>query len=438
MRVLLLALVLVPGCAREGIGSAALEDPAACAGCHPVQYDEWSRSAHAYASDDPVFAAMERRGQRETAGALGSFCLGCHSPMAVRSSGITAASELGDAPRSQRGVTCYFCHEASAVHGDHDAPIELAGDDLMRGGFAHAEANPAHGSTRSELLDGRSPASASLCGSCHDVVTPAGVRVESTYAEWQASVYAGGGAGGLSCSGCHMMGRDGAAAAGDNLPTRRIHDHSFPGLDVPLSTWPGGDALRAGIARDLGASISSKLCVLPAGVEVTLDNVLAGHGWPSGVTHARRAWVELIARRGGEVVYQSGVVEPGEDPSEDAGGLDPDRWVLRARFLDAAGHDVDMAWQAASVESRTLPTATTRDPSDPRFYHAMTRAFHPPRDADELELHVRTSPLGASVVRSLEVSGDLAPGLAATVPVFEIAGATHTWRVADGYGCVPR
>ena len=38
------------------------------------------------AMDDPVFIAMNKKGQRETNGALGTFCVNCHAPMAASSS----------------------------------------------------------------------------------------------------------------------------------------------------------------------------------------------------------------------------------------------------------------------------------------------------------------------------------------------------------------
>ena len=53
-----------------------LLDPQACQKCHPDHFTDWSGSMHAYASDDPLFVAMNRRGQRETGGALGTFWLG--------------------------------------------------------------------------------------------------------------------------------------------------------------------------------------------------------------------------------------------------------------------------------------------------------------------------------------------------------------------------
>ena len=39
-----------------------LQDPATCKDCHPRQYQDWSGSMHAYASDDPLFLALNKRG----------------------------------------------------------------------------------------------------------------------------------------------------------------------------------------------------------------------------------------------------------------------------------------------------------------------------------------------------------------------------------------
>ena len=71
---------------------AELLDPLTCKECHAKHYDEWSGSVHAYASRDPVFLALNRRGQEETAGALGSFCVKCHAPMAVAEGAPTAST----------------------------------------------------------------------------------------------------------------------------------------------------------------------------------------------------------------------------------------------------------------------------------------------------------------------------------------------------------
>src|SRR5215470_421470 len=100
---------------------SAMLDPATCAQCHADHYREWSGSMHAYASDDPVFLAMNKRGQRETGGALGAFCVRCHAPMAVHEGATTDGTNLATVPDRLKGVTCTFCHTIDAVDGVHNA-----------------------------------------------------------------------------------------------------------------------------------------------------------------------------------------------------------------------------------------------------------------------------------------------------------------------------
>ena len=70
---LIFAAVLAGGACDDGDNSPPapratreqLLDPATCGQCHRTQYEEWQSSMHAYASDDPIFVAMNQRGQRE-------------------------------------------------------------------------------------------------------------------------------------------------------------------------------------------------------------------------------------------------------------------------------------------------------------------------------------------------------------------------------------
>jgi cytochrome c553 len=70
------------GCGGDdALPVAELMDPETCAGCHPKHFAEWQSSMHAYAADDPVFLALNRRrsrGDRRSRSA--SFCVGCHAP----------------------------------------------------------------------------------------------------------------------------------------------------------------------------------------------------------------------------------------------------------------------------------------------------------------------------------------------------------------------
>ena len=72
---------------------------------------------HAYAAEDPVFLAMNARGQRETNGALGDFCVKCHAPLAVELGLTTDGLNLGEIPPHLAGVTCFFCHTVESVEG---------------------------------------------------------------------------------------------------------------------------------------------------------------------------------------------------------------------------------------------------------------------------------------------------------------------------------
>src|SRR5258705_1322543 len=86
-----------------------LLDPQSCAGCHKDQFDDWAGSMHAYASNDPVFLAMNKRGQRETNGALGKFFVNCHAPMAVRDCATTDGLNSDQDPTNLKAGTDDYC-----------------------------------------------------------------------------------------------------------------------------------------------------------------------------------------------------------------------------------------------------------------------------------------------------------------------------------------
>lgn len=91
--VIAILVVLASACGGDDIYPIErLQDPNTCMECHPSHFTQWSGSMHAYAADDPVFVAMNKRGQRETQGALGAFCIKCHAPMAVVNGTITDAN----------------------------------------------------------------------------------------------------------------------------------------------------------------------------------------------------------------------------------------------------------------------------------------------------------------------------------------------------------
>jgi len=387
-----------------------LMDPLACASCHEKHYQEWASSMHAYAADDPLFVAMNARGQREAQ--IGDFCVQCHAPMALRTGATTTGENLAELPAALRGVTCYFCHSVDGIEGSHNNPLRLAEDALMRGPFSDPTPNAIHGSAYSELMDRDQLASAGLCGSCHDIVNDRGTHIERTFAEWQGSVYSQPGVG-TTCGQCHMDQTTELEPAAPGAQPRRLHDHRFPAVDLPLLSKPGEEELRAGVQSLLDTSLQSALCVRgaegAAQIQVVLDNVAAGHAWPSGAAQDRRAWVELTAYAAGAVVYQSGVVPAGSSVTELE---DPDLWLIRDCLFDDGGAETHMFWAAAGYDTNLLPGQVTFDPSDPRYYQSHVYRNYPRSGLlssypDRVTLRIYLQPFGLDVFDDLVASGDL-------------------------------
>ena len=414
---------------------ATMLDATTCQACHVDHYAKWAASMHAYASDDPIFLAMNARGQRETGGRLGAFCVKCHAPMALAEGATTDGTNLAQVPKSLHGVTCFFCHTIDAVTGSHDAAVALSGDLTMRGEYGDPVQNSAHASAADGLHDRTRAASAGLCGACHDIDSPAGAHIERTFAEWQASVFSQ--PEGDTCSQCHMARSQTAApiaqTPGLTLPSRYSYGHDFPGVDVAL-TAAGPPALQ-GVQAFLATALQTALCVTQqGGVRVFVDNVAAGHFFPSGASQDRRVWAEVIASRGGQVIYASGVVPDGTPVT--AVQNDPDLWLMRDCMFDEAGKPVDMFWQAASTEGNELPAPVTFNPTDPSYYkthivQAFPRALDGalPQMPDQVTLRIRVQPVGLDVLDALVSTRDLDPAIARAMPILDVTPRV-TWTAA--------
>jgi hypothetical protein len=391
---------------------------------------------HAYSSDDPVFIALNAFAQRETGGAIADLCVGCHAPMALHVGATQDGLNIEQVPRRFRGVTCYYCHQIDRIEDDHNAAFHLEGGPRFFGGFADPMHTEAHGSASLSFHNGRNVDSSALCGTCHDVVTPSGLRLETTFGEWKESVFSQGPAA-VSCAGCHMPGRSAPVANVAGAPIRRLHDHSMPGVDVALTDWPEAPAQLRAIQRDLRRVLAATLCVQPgnAGPEilVVLENLLAGHSFPSGVTHARRAWVELRAFDGEELIFSSGVVRDDEAIAE----LDDENlWLMRSRIFDEAGEEVHFSWRAKTMESNLLPAGVTNDPSDPRFVHSVQKSYSLTTLPTRVQLRVQMRPVGLEMFDEIIESGDLDPAVLEAVPTLTLSGSELEWTSADGLGCV--
>jgi len=429
---------------------AELQDPGTCNECHPRHVTQWSGSMHAYASDDPVFVAMNKRGQRETSGALGTFCVKCHAPMAVEL-GLTNGTDFDPArlPAAARGVTCYFCHNVKSVADTHNNGLVLAHDQTMRGGVVDPVTSPAHHSRADRLMDSDANQS-EICGSCHDVVTPRNVALERTYQEWQTTFFSEPDPlHHLTCGSCHMRSSTDviADAPGLDPKLRRngFHEHMWPAIDQALTAFPETAAQAAAIQRDLDAAIAvigptafasnvqpGGICLDPRGtLTVRIDSIGTAHNWPSGAAQDRRAWLEVIASdKDGNRLFGTGEVPDRMDPEQLA---DPNLFGLWDRALKDDGTPAHFFWDVASVTSKLLRPPVTLDKNSPAFDHSTTVSFDVTGVVamiDRIEARIRIRPLAYAMLDDLVGSGDLDPAVVGRLPTLDILGTRSTWTLA--------
>lgn len=443
------AMGLPPLMSRE-----ALLDPKTCSACHPRHYREWASSMHAYAAKDPVFLAMNARGQRETDGGLGDFCVNCHAPMAVREGLTKDGLNLDEIPEAYKGVTCYFCHNAIGVEVDdkgnpihHNGKLVLANDTTMRGSIKNPVNPGVHGVAYSEAHDRNSLKSSELCGACHDIVTPDGVHLERTYKEYLESAFskAPPGQGFDTCQGCHMDPSPEpmhiAQVPGLDLPRRYMHEHLWPGVDVALTDdFPDQEAQR--VAVECALAYGTTLIEFSANEIGNRFTIIleteAGHAQPSGATQDRRLWIEFLAYDDADnLIYQSGHIGDMdiEEVPEGELGYDPDLRLFRDRIYGADGQQVHMFWDASpsqlfptGVESKQMPFAKESVFEDHFVKATYTLNVLPAR----VEARMRMRPMGMDTLRDLVESGDLDEAFLERIPTFTLHGTVVEWTRDQG------
>ncbi|MEX2578250.1 MAG: multiheme c-type cytochrome [Verrucomicrobiales bacterium] len=213
-----------------------------CSQCHPDHFEEWSVSPHAYAMVSPVFNSMHAFITQRTGGTNGDFCMRCHTPVGMERQEDIYGSVLERSPAVVEGVTCVACHRVDGDFGTAsgrlsletgplsdpvfgpsgnenlaaaigDSDFGLITDEEERGKLVHRQAVESPAISRS-----------AQCGSCHDVNSPTGLRLESAFTEFKHSPAAKEE---TSCQDCHMGVTPGAVVPNEDRHAEDGHDRNY-------------------------------------------------------------------------------------------------------------------------------------------------------------------------------------------------------------------
>ncbi len=387
-----------------------------CQGCHPNHYAQWQLSRHSRAMRDPVYRALVAIRQADFDGAEDQFCTQCHSAICTRGGECTPGFSFDALSTiSLEGVTCEACHKVSKIMRPFNAGHELDPTGPLRGPIVDPVANGFHASKHDAMFD-----DAKFCGGCHDVLEISGLALERPYAEWLESPANPE----QPCQSCHMPTYTGTAALGG--PERdNLHRHHFVGVDLPME-GDVDDATFAEIDAEIDALLASAAKLeleLPhtvvAGqqldIELTVENLIAGHDFPTGSTFLRQVWVELtVTDANAQLLYATGQLDSEGDLrdawSTVAPNGDPDLIEFDSEFRAAHGNRELFPWRATQHSSTALA------PMAKRTYGLMVTV---PEDAAgplsvDATLHFRSYPpfllrmLGLDELLGLAVIRDIA------------------------------
>ena len=363
-----------------------------CAPCHERQYDEWSRSMHAYAQNSPVFEAFNLTLIERTGGTIGTFCTRCHTPIGTALGENGSRRNIHRSRVSLESVTCVVCHRRKDMMYKNNGRLTPAPGGLLEtcmfGPFDDAvSAETSHASSGAPYMK-----SSQFCSECHDVTAPNGVRLEEAFSEWQNSPAAKKG---ITCQNCHMGPVQGLPIAEkdrpwgpaavvpgvpvENMPLRPLSDHTFAGPDyslLPDTEFPFkldwmyevdyrdgskltpyqvktleelrrknraslrkadekryellGNAARLHVAHPDRAARGDHITI-----RVDVQSLIAGHSLPTGFTAERQVWVSVeVLSPDGQFVFQSGGLDHNQDLLDDhshdvlTGKLPRDKFLL--------------------------------------------------------------------------------------------------------------
>lgn len=370
--------------ARVPISGDKLTRIDSCKRCHADIVQQWSSSAHAFASFNNPIYRLSIDGFRERVDRPRSrFCAGCHDIALLVDQAMDQPVEAADA-RAHAGVNCRVCHGVVSATADGNGSFELA---RIAVPVPNTD-DPASVAKHRRAVSVRALGS-DLCRTCHRsfVGTETGnahhLRGMDDFSDWQQSAHAGNGVGRVDapieardCIDCHMPKESASsaeAAAGDGT----VSSHRFLGGHTWLGAMRADESYTQRVAEQLRGVASIDIAqvvsyppepsaeeradagranpqgrgnnppkppirtLLAAGapvlangrlaLDVVVRNLSVGHRLPGGVKDAQDVWLEVTVRdRNGQLIGESGLGHA-SDPD------DLDTHVLRALMADERG-----------------------------------------------------------------------------------------------------
>lgn len=269
-----------PSAAETGHGGLIPEDffleSETCGRCHADITEQWSESAHRFASfNNPWYRRSIEYMQSVVGVTPSKWCAGCHDH-AVLFSGLMdrPLAEIVDTEAASAGLACVSCHAVTRVRNTagnagfvieypemHD--LAASGEPLLRALHdlvLHLDPEPHRQAFLKPLHTGDSSA---FCSTCHKVHLDEPVndyrwlRGFNSYDNWQASGVSGEGARSFyypaeprTCADCHMP-----AVAGEDpaAPDGLIRSHRFAAANTALPTHFGLDTQLQAVRDFLAA-----------------------------------------------------------------------------------------------------------------------------------------------------------------------------------------
>jgi len=228
-----------------------------CARCHRDIYEQWSSSAHHFASFNNQWYRKSIEYMQDTVGTRPSkWCAGCHDHAVLFAGKFDRPiKEQVHSPEAQVGLACTSCHSivnVKSTMGQGDFTIEypplhdLAASEnpILRAGHDYLLRLDPAPHKRTFLKSFHTEQTPQFCAACHKVHLDVPVndyrwiRGFDEYDNWQASGVSGEGARSFyyppkaqGCADCHMPlvpSQDPAARGG------RVHSHRFPAANTAL------------------------------------------------------------------------------------------------------------------------------------------------------------------------------------------------------------